>query len=489
MRLSRSAAKRVANDVMAATLGDLRRNRRAVQVVEAMMREPWLSLPRALGSDAAVQGCYRLMNNPEVTFEALHAAHAAATVTRAEAVERVLVLHDTTPCSFEHLDPEALGYLQTGKAGFNLHYALVLQADAWKRPLGVIHAETVHRPEKPRSRRSKEPKKKKKNGHETAKKQDKEFARWWRGIDSAQQLLGGVDDVIHIADRESDSYELMSQLVSVGMRFIFRVRVAGRRGRQADAASEQWSTVQQVARACDGVLEREVPLSRRRGGGPPGRGQAHPPRKMRLATLRFAATRVVIPRPVYLSAPHPQELKLSLVHVYEADPPEGEAPVEWLLYTTETVDTREQSAGVVDAYRARWTIEEFNAAVKTGCAYEAREFESRHALLNMLALSLPVACEAMWLRSRARSSSDAPADEVLSPLQLDVVRHFSSYRLGSSPTVTDALLAVAALGGHLRRNGPPGWKVLIAGMATLQAYAAGWEAALARGNRRRRSEM
>lgn len=480
--------KRVSDDVMAATLGDLRRNQRAVEVVEAMMQEPSLSLPRALGSDAAVQGCYRLMNNPEVTFDALHASHAAATVARAKAAGRVVVLHDTMPCLFEHLDPEDLGYLNTGKAGFNLHYSLVLDAGAWKRPLGVVHAQTVHRVQRPRSRRSKTPKKKKENGHETAKKENKEFGRWWRGISSAHQLLDGTD-VIHVADRESDSYELMSQMIDSGMRFVFRVRVTDRRGRRSDAVDAQWSTVRQVAHACDGRLEREVPLSRRRGDGPPGRSQPHPPRKMRVAKLRFAATRIVIPRPTYLSAPHPEELKLSLVHVYETDPPEGEAPVEWLLYTTEPIDTCEQIAAVVDTYRSRWTIEEFNSAIKTGCAYEAREFESRHALLNMLALSFPIACEIMYLRSRARSSSDAPATEVLSPMHLDVLRQFSSYQLKPSPTVSEALLAVAALGGHLRRNGPPGWKILLAGMATLQAYAAGWEAALASHKRRRRREM
>ena len=54
---------------------------------------------------------------------------------------------------------------------------------------------------------------------------------------------------------------------------------------------------------------------------------------------------------------------------------------------------------MVDGYRTRWVIEEFNAALKTGCAYEARQFESRDALLTMLALSLPVACEVLWLRS------------------------------------------------------------------------------------------
>ena len=483
MEISEDSVGRMINEVMGATLGDPRRNYRAMRVIEKMARNPSLSLPGALGSDAEVQGCYRLANNREVTFEALHASHGAATRERAVAAERVLVVHDTTPCTFKHLDPKEVGYLHTGQAGFNLHLGLVLAADEWKRPLGVIHAEAGYRTQKPRANRSKQRKKKRKSGTDTAKQAHKEYDRWWRGIVSSQEALSDVD-VLHIADRETDSYELMAQAIGQGVKFIFRSRT-DRRGRRADDTSDLWSTIRQVARSCEGVLEREVPLSRRRGDGPPAQVKAHPPRKMRLAKLRFAATRVVIPRPQYLADPVPRSLELSLVHVIEVDPPAGEPPVEWLLYTTESIDTGEQIAQIVDDYRARWTIEEFNAALKTGCAYEAREFESRHALLNILALSLPIACEILWLRSRARSAPDAPASDVLSPVQLDVIRHFSSYKLPPAPTANDALLAVAALGGHLRRNGPPGWKILLAGRTILHAHTAGWQAALAHVRRRR----
>lgn len=476
MRISHDSVNRIVGEVMGATLGDPRRNRRAMRIVEKMAGSPSDSLPKALGSDADVQGCYRFMNSSEVTFEALHAAHAAATSERAAAAGRVLVLHDTTPCTFKDLDPKEIGYLKTGKAGFDLHYGLVLEADEWKRPLGVIYAETLHRTGKPRKNRSSEAKRKKQTGTETARQKVKEFDRWWRGIESAQASLAEVDP-IHVADRESDSYELMWRLLSHDIRFIFRVRT-DRRARRAEDSDDVWSTVKTVARGCEGVLDRQVPLSRRKAEGPPALAKAHPPRKMRLAKLRFAATRIVIPRPQYLAAPMPRFLELSLVHVLEVDAPSGEAPIEWLLYTTEAIETPAQIAQVVDDYRARWTIEEFNAALKTGCAYEEREFESLHALLNMLALSLPIACEVLWLRSRARSTPDAPATEVLSPLQIQVVSQLSSYKLPPAPTANDALLAVAALGGHLRRNGPPGWKVLLAGMTALQAYTVGWQAAL-----------
>jgi len=94
----------------------------------------------------------------------------------------------------------------------------------------------------------------------------------------------------------------------------------------------------------------------------------------------------------------------------------------------------------------------------------------------MLALSLPIACEVLALRSLARAAPDAPASDVLNPVQLQILRTFGSRPISSRPTVQDALLAVAALGGHLKRNGPPGWLILQRGMTQLLIYEAGWRA-------------
>lgn len=94
----------------------------------------------------------------------------------------------------------------------------------------------------------------------------------------------------------------------------------------------------------------------------------------------------------------------------------------------------------------------------------------------VLALSLPIACLVLALRSRARSSPMAPATDVLTPQQLRVLRHFASRPVPPEATVQQALFAVAGLGGHMKRNGPPGWKVLQRGMTRLLDYEAGWTA-------------
>jgi hypothetical protein len=440
-----------------------------------MARAPAASLPAALGNDGEVQGAYRLMNSRHIGFDVLFAVHAEATRQRAEEAGDVLVVHDTTMCSFPNLDPAEIGYLPTGKPGFPLHLSLVLEANPYRKPLGVIYAEALRRTQKPRSRNSTQAARRKRSGHETARQPERESKRWWRGIQASAVALAKCGRVVHIADREGDNYELMAGLLEAEQRFVIRVRV-DRRGREP-GQGHQWSTVKEIARGTEGMIERNVPLSRRRKASEPARLKTHPPRKMRLARLQFAATTVEIPRPPYLADPTAATLKLNLVHVIENNAPENEPAVEWLLYTTEPIETATHIEHVVDTYRTRWTIEEFNAALKTGCAYEQREFRSRDALLRMLALTLPVACEVLWLRGRARSSPDVPATDVLTPLQVRLLRHFCPRQMPALPTARDALLAVAALGGHLKRNGEPGWKVLQRGMVLLITHEAGWEAA------------
>lgn len=411
-------------------------------------------------SSAELEGAYRIINNRRVTFEKLLSAHAAAVRERAESANEVLVIHDTTPCSFPHVDPAEIGYLTTGQAGFPLHLSLVVDATQWRRPLGVIHAEALFRPA-------------------PSKNDDAplEFERWLRGMQASAKALRGCQRVVHVADREADCYQLMTHLRAAGDRFVIRVRVGARRGRKAGTGAQAWEPVQQLARHCEGLLQREVPLTRRKAHRLRNQRKTHPPRNARMAKLQFSATRVVVPRPHRAAKCLPEDLELNLVHVVEAEPTPGEPVVEWMLYTTEPIDTAEDVARVVDVYRSRWTIEEFNAALKTGVAYESRQFESRHALLNMLALSLPVACEILWLRSRSRSNPDAPATDVLRPTQLDILRRFSDAKLPANPSARDALLAVARFGGHVKANGDPGWKVLFRGMTRLWDYEHVWNAA------------
>ena len=77
----------------------------------------------------------------------------------------------------------------------------------------------------------------------------------------------------------------------------------------------------------------------------------------------------------------------------------------------------------------------------------------------------------------SRDSAEAPASEALSSTQLEVLVAISKGKLPTLPTMRQALLAVAGLGGHIKNNGEPGWLVLGRGFQYLLVLVEGWKAA------------
>jgi hypothetical protein len=57
-----------------------------------------------------------------------------------------------------------------------------------------------------------------------------------------------------------------------------------------------------------------------------------------------------------------------------------------------------------------------------------------------------------------------------------VLRIFTRIKLPAAPTARDVLQAVAALGGHLKHNGEPGWLTLGRGYEKLRTLTQGWGA-------------
>src|SRR5439155_25812657 len=139
--------------------------------------------------------------------------------------------------------------------------------------------------------------------------------------------------------------------------------------------------------------------------------------------------------------------------------------------TREPIRTAEQILRVVDYYRCRWPIEEFNKALKTGCRVEARQLVAVTALINAVALLAPIAWSILHLRTLANSVNPPPASTVLAPTQIAVLKAHpktqNRFDDANPPTARDVLYAVAALGGHLKRNGAPGWLTLYRGYKTL----------------------
>lgn len=460
---------------------DKRLEKRVQRVARQIAVSPSAPIPKAAGSDGQTEAIYRFLNNDRVTADLVLSPHVQATVERGKAARLLIVAHDTSEFEFDSTcDARSIGYTSAGRAGFYAHFSLAIDAGSpYPEPLGVVGLKQWNRTKKPSPKG--ESTTRKRSGAQCAKQEERETSRWHEKAIEVGRLFGEEARPIHVMDREADSFAIFSELLGAKQSFVIRITRRQRRAKQAaDPDSDSWSTMTAVAEGAATVANRDVHLARRvhkaRKGGPRTRA-AFPPRDERVASLSISAERVRISRPRYGSAEHPKELELNVVRVFEPNPPDGAEPVEWLLVTDRPVDTVEDILGVVDIYRRRWLIEEFIKALKTGTAYMERRLESGHALYNMMALSIPIAWRLLSIRAQARNSADAPADETFADDEITVLRRFSSRKLSPRPTVKEAYLAIAGLGGHLKSNGEPGWQVLWRGYEEFQLRVEVWRAA------------
>lgn len=447
----------LSSEVAEADLGDVRLTRRLGLLIDSLADRSGESFPKAL-DDAQLEGAYRFFGNAKVTPEAILAPHYRQTARRAATHRDILVVHDTTQFEFGgETKREGLGRLIRPGQGFFGHFALATSADGNREPLGLLYLETIFRHDKPTPREKRR-----------ASDNRGESARWRRSIEAAEGLLSADVRAIHVMDREADSSAILSALDEARCAYViraFRDRVL------VDHETRLRATAKRAKRS----FEREVPLSRRPVIDGP-KGKRHPARRYRIAKLSFAARAIEIPKTGDAKNGESPTLRLNVIYVHERRPPRGEPPVEWFLLTNLPISTPKKIAFAVDCYRGRWTIEEYFKALKTGCQYEKRQLETAHSLLNALAVLAPVAWRLLLLRHLGRHAPKRPATDVLTPPQLDVLRAVTRRPMPKRPNVRDAMMAVAGLGGHLPRNGDPGWLVLGRGMHDLLLLELGWRA-------------
>lgn len=439
----------IADEFKGVSLGDPRLSRRAVALVERAAQAPAMSFPDMMPTGAELEAAYRFFQNDYVTPEKLLAPHVNATLRRARAHKTVTIASDTVALSYGGTR-KGLGALSAGGCGYYAHVSLAIGADEERAPLGVVGVVSKAYP----------------TNAEKALRAGLPEKTYWRGTAKwgatplkIRKRLEGVH-AVHVMDREADNYALYKLFIERQVAFVVRG--------DSDRLMPR-GHVQDALNAAPILLNRRVRLEARPKPSPSMKA-----REERDALLSVRASPVEIRGN---KKTYGQTLKLNAVEVVELRPPRGQEAVQWTLYTNEPINTPEAVASVVDHYRRRWVIEELFKALKTGCAIERRQLTDFDALRRALALFIPIAWQLLALRTVARAPNPVPANRVMTATQLLVLDALLGERrktLPSSPTASDALLGVAALGGHLRRNGDPGWITLGRGMEDLRAAEAVW---------------
>jgi hypothetical protein len=464
-------------------LGDKRLDDRARLIFGAWSAAPESSLPRAMKDSAQLEGAYRFFNNPRVDSGELVAPHVTCSWQRAVQASAsglwVLAIQDTTEMRFGGTkERDGLGELMNDGEGFYAHTGLLAcmasageqRDDSVAVPLGLGGCEILVRPRD----RQKKPSKISKKQWERARhfSEDNEFLRWDRLANDLEDAARehGVS-VVHVADREADEYSWMANILSRGGRFVIRQT---KDRRLLDPHNEQESQRLEALLGDSHPIRvtREVAFETASTSG--GRRRRQEARHGRSTTLGVHALTTTLCRPD-LSRATEKTITVNVVIVRELDPPDGQTPIEWRLLTTESIESPKDVLRVVDAYRARWLIEEYFKAIKTGCGYERLQLESLHGLKIALSFCFAIAWHMLLLRTIARDAPNVPARAVMTASQMAILLAIAampknpwSVKLDADPDATAVLYAVARMGGHLKNNGPPGWMTLSRGFQELR---------------------
>jgi Transposase DNA-binding/Transposase DDE domain len=471
----------VVPEFVGARLGDERRGERLVRVARRLEKDPRSSFPQSMRTTGELEAFYRFVNNDDFTAAQLLQPHKKATFERAEQSGMVLVVHDTTHVEFPgDAKREGLGVTSAKHQGFIAHCSLMLSADA-SVPLGVSQMETYTRTgqkwaltRKTRTRVRDDP--------------SRESLRWWRAVEAIEQEREGKFESIHVMDAEADFFELLSQMVSSGTRFIVR---AGQLDRTIELA-ERAMKLRDFVDHLPVIATRLVRLSARRYLGrrqPAATKKRYPAREERDATLAIGAGSLALRKTRYSRLGCP-DVRVNVLRIWEPNPPRDAPPVEWILLTSEPIDSPHEVIRIVDWYRQRWVIEDFFKALKTGCSLEIRQLESYRALVKVTAILLPIAYRLLLLRSLERGHPDSKPTAFFSQIELELMLLDDSTRgLPKPKTLADAMRLLARMGGHLKNNGPPGWLTLARGYQHLLTLLAGWHLAHASGFSRERCDQ
>lgn len=435
-----------------AALGDTRRTKRLVQMVERLATAPTASIPHLFAGDrAAIKATYRFWDSDAVTPQAIAQAEQQATVERCAGLPLVLAVQDTTDLDFtRHPATTGLGHLMGSHRGFLMHSVLAVSPDGV--PLGLLHQHLWARDPTQRT------------AHQRYNRpvKDKESQRW---LDAEQVTLAAVPaetDVLTIADREADIFELLAADRRAGGYLLIRATHPRRIADTPDGETAYiWSSVQQQP-----VIGEMTVLARDKRGQP-----------IRPATLRVRRQTVEIQVPRHhLQRSQSQPVTVDAILAIEEQPPADKAPIIWRLLTTWPLTTEADVLAMIEVYSLRWLIERYHFVLKSGCRVEELQLAQEQRLERAVATYSIVATRILRLTYLARTEPETPILPELDPAEWTVLQvRFPHLR--ERPTVREAVRAIAHLGGFQGRtgDGEPGVLVLWRGFQRLRDYSLGWQ--------------
>lgn len=432
-------------------LGDKRLNTRLKKLAEDLSGAPEAPINQASEDWAATKAAYRFFQSDQVTSAEILSPHQARTVERMSQEPVVLAIQDTSYLNFSsHPKTRGLGPIGDRRAaaqGLVTHNILTVTAQGL--PLGLLDQKTWAR-----EGYNQQTERERKN----TSIELKESYRWLQGIEVTQKLKPMNTRVITICDRESDIYEFFVQAEQTQAEFV--IRAAWNRHLEDSEYPQLWKHLQ--AQPIAGYDQITVPS---RDGKP---------ERTAMLAIQFSPVTLGPTQRSKHSLFYPlRPVKLCAVYVTVVNPLDPDNAIEWMLLTNIPVDCVEAALEKLRWYRCRWQIEVFHKILQHGCTVEKCRLQSHDRLHRYITLMSVVAWRLFWMTHLQRTDPSACASKILSETEIRTLIVLEKHSLPDSLpflSITQAVIAIAKLGGFLARKGDrePGPTVIWRGWTVLQ---------------------
>jgi hypothetical protein len=435
-----------------AELGHGRRVDRLIKIAAGVAMRPAGTVTGVFTSSAEREGAFRFLQNPHVPSEAVARASFEATARRCHGYPWVYVPVDGSSLSFSdrrrRRDVGHVGNLSKGGRGLIVTNALAVSPDG--SPIGLCGQRFWVR--KGRAVQLKR----------RWRATDTEIARTVPLLEQVRDRLGALASPIQPwfqMDRAYDAWTIWRCVRDEQLRVTIRAS-ADRVVRETSRGKKNY--LFNLARRAPVLGSYTMHVSGRDG------------RPARVACMQVRAREVTIELKV--SKTKREHVRLNVVVAKEM---RSYKPLHWVLLTTEPVDSFEAAHAVVEGYAARWRVEEFHRAWKSGvCNVEDTQLRSREGLLKWATILAAVAARASRLTYLARERPESPAIEELSREEIDATIALlrpKGIKLGAKPTLWQVVLWIAELGGYTGKSsgGPPGPTVIARGLLQVETLARG----------------
>ncbi len=170
-------------------------------------------------------------------------------------------------------------------------------------------------------------------------------------------------------------------------------------------------------------------------------------------------------------------MRVRVIEAIEQAPPDGETAVHWRLVTTLPVGSFAEARVVIGYYSQRWLIERYHFVLKSGCRVEELQLATAARLERAVATLTAVAWRLLYVTLLARSEPESSCAQVLTAPEWQSLCAVQKGEVPpEAPTLSEAVVLIACLGGFLNRrgDGAPGVKVLWRGLRRLSDIASTW---------------